>query len=117
MLELAKEMSKLKAFVHVSTAYSHCTRLDIDEKFYVSKDFDLKEVTRKLQFTSEKELIGKYPNTYNFTKAMTEQLIYEESGSLPIAIVRPSIVTCSLKEPIPGWVDSFNGITGSLFTQ
>ncbi|XP_026684749.1 uncharacterized protein LOC113470475 [Diaphorina citri] len=34
MLELAKEMKHLKSFVHVSTAYTHCPRKEIDERFY-----------------------------------------------------------------------------------
>lgn len=36
-------------------------------------------------------LIGKRPNTYTFTKALTEQMLLEEAGNLPVAIVRPSI--------------------------
>jgi alcohol-forming fatty acyl-CoA reductase len=37
MLQLAREMDQLKAFVHVSTAYSNCNRSDISEKFYKSR--------------------------------------------------------------------------------
>lgn len=36
-------------------------------------------------------LIGKRPNTYTFTKALTEQMLLAEAGNLPVAIVRPSI--------------------------
>ena len=31
-----------------------------------------------------------------------------------MAIVRPTIVTAALKEPIPGWVDNLNGPTGLI---
>lgn len=31
---------------------------------------------------------------------------------MPVTIVRPSIVGPSIREPVPGWVDSINGITG-----
>ena len=58
------------------------------------------------------EVIGERPNTYTFTKAITEQLISQEREHLPISIVRPSIVTGSIKEPIPGWIDSLNGAGG-----
>lgn len=34
MLVLCKEMEKLNAVVHVSTAYANCNRWDIDEKIY-----------------------------------------------------------------------------------
>ena len=57
-------------------------------------------------------LIGKMPNTYAYTKGLTEYLLQEECGSIPLAIVRPSIVTAALNEPIPGWVDNLNGPAG-----
>ena len=57
-------------------------------------------------------LVGKRPNTYTYTKALAEHLLLEECGSIPLAIVRPTIVTAAMKEPIPGWVDNLNGPTG-----
>ena len=59
-----------------------------------------------------KEIIGERPNTYTFTKAIAEQLVNQEREHLPISVVRPSIVTGSVKEPIPGWVDNLNGPAG-----
>lgn len=59
-------------------------------------------------------MIGKRPNTYTFTKALAEHLLSEECGGIPLAIVRPTIVTAALKEPIPGWVDNLNGPTGLI---
>ena len=58
--------------------------------------------------------MGKCPNTYTYTKALAEELLERECGTVPLAIVRPSIVTAALKEPIPGWVDNLNGATGML---
>ena len=58
------------------------------------------------------KLIGDRPNTYTYTKALAESLLAEECQDLPVAIVRPSIVTAAWREPIPGWVDNFNGPTG-----
>jgi len=31
---------------------------------------------------------------------------------MPLAIVRPSIVGASWKEPFPGWIDNLNGPSG-----
>ncbi len=59
--------------------------------------------------------MGKCPNTYTFTKAIAEKLLEEEHGDIPMAIVRPSVVTGALKEPMPGWIDNINGPTGILF--
>ncbi|KAL6446600.1 hypothetical protein ACFW04_001247 [Cataglyphis niger] len=56
--------------------------------------------------------LDKIPNTYIFSKKLSESIIQEYSAALPCAIVRPSIVTSSLKDPIPGWIDNFNGPLG-----
>ena len=75
------------------------------------------------------QIIGNKPNTYTFTKvhsqvlnmiesyynfsqALGESAIIQKGGSLPIAIVRPSIVVSSWKEPMPGWIENLNGPTG-----
>lgn len=45
---------------------------------------------------------------------MAEQIAADYHHCLPITIVRPSIVTGSVAEPFPGWVDNINGITGII---
>lgn len=53
------------------------------------------------------------PNCYTFAKALAEHVVLKEKPStLPVSIVRPSIVLASYEEPIPGWIDNFNGATG-----
>jgi nucleoside-diphosphate-sugar epimerase len=44
-------------------------------------------------------------DAYTMTKAMGEQLIQKERGDLPVAIVRPSIIESSLRDPEPGWLE------------
>lgn len=44
-------------------------------------------------------------DSYNFTKAMGEQLIVKTREDLPVAIIRPSIIEGSLVDPEPGWVE------------
>jgi nucleoside-diphosphate-sugar epimerase len=44
-------------------------------------------------------------DAYTMTKAMGEQLIQKERGSMPVAIVRPSIIESSLQDPEPGWLE------------
>lgn len=53
-----------------------------------------------------------HPNTYTYTKRLTEILVRNEYKNLPICICRPSVVTPAFKEPMPGWVDSLNGPIG-----
>lgn len=47
------------------------------------------------------KLLGERPNTYTYTKALAEYLVQQECGNLNVAIVRPSIVGASWKEPFP----------------
>ncbi|XP_077518279.1 putative fatty acyl-CoA reductase CG5065 [Amblyomma americanum] len=117
VLDLSRKMSKLCAFVHVSTAYSNWTMKEIDEKVY-PPPVDVQriiEVTRSADSkTSDamREFSVGQPNSYSLAKAVTESMLLGERGMLPVAIVRPAIVTASWKEPFPGWVDNYNGCTG-----
>jgi fatty acyl-CoA reductase len=47
------------------------------------------------------KIISDRPNTYTFTKALAEYVISQESKDLPLAIIRPSIVGSSWREPMP----------------
>ena len=47
------------------------------------------------------KLIGQKPNTYTYTKQLAEVLLVTEGADLPLAIVRPSIVTAAWMEPMP----------------
>lgn len=69
-------------------------------------------------------VLRRYPNTYCWSKAVAEAVLRAacngnaetDSGSdgarqstkrsIPLAIVRPSIVSAALREPFPGWIDS-----------
>lgn len=59
-------------------------------------------------------LMGSNPNAYTYTKLLAEQLLAKQCGSVPLVIIRPSIVTAAHKEPVPGWIDTVNGPTGEL---
>ena len=118
VLELCRNLKKLVAFVHVSTAYSNCDRDVLEEKFY-PPSVDAKNVLEIANWMSDDmlkdvtpALLEKRPNTYTFTKSLAESLLFKHSHDLPIAVFRPSIVGASLKEPMAGWVDNFNGPSG-----
>ena len=48
----------------------------------------------------------KFPNTYTFTKRLSELNMHNRRGNLRLSISRPAIVTCCDKYPFPGWSDS-----------
>ncbi|XP_060876849.1 fatty acyl-CoA reductase wat-like [Metopolophium dirhodum] len=112
VLALASQMKNLKGFVHVSTAYSHCPRSEIKEEFYdvpiTAKE--LKNVVVDEESTTK--VLKNWPNTYTFTKAVTENMIQTNGNHLPISIFRPSIIGCTKSEPEPGWLENMNGPTG-----
>jgi len=60
----------------------------------------------------EKELIGKFPNTYTYTKNLAEKSLYKNRGDLPVVLFRPSIIASSEKEPFEGWTDSLAAAGG-----
>ncbi|XP_029010132.1 fatty acyl-CoA reductase 1 isoform X2 [Betta splendens] len=118
MLALAHKMKHLEVFLHVSTAYANCDRELIEEVVY-PPPVDYKKLINTLEWMDDglvsamtPKLIGSRPNTYTYTKALAEYLVQQEAGDLNVAIVRPSIVGASWKEPFPGWIDNFNGPSG-----
>jgi fatty acyl-CoA reductase len=123
MIELCKKLPNLICLCHVSTAYANSDikgdRI-IEEKLYPMKQLpgqmmklanNMDEDTLQL---IKPNLIGDRPNTYTYTKALAEHLIALEASELPVAIVRPSIVTATWKDPMVGWVDNLNGPTGLI---
>lgn len=118
LLNIARTMPDLKAFVHVSTAYAYPQQKVVEEKFYepeVSPDRLLNIVNSMddaMLDAITPQLITTWPNTYAFTKAVGEAAIRQHSRGLPVVMVRPSIVISTAKEPISGWINNVYGPTG-----
>lgn len=118
--DLCLEIENLEAFIHVSTAYSNADKKKIAEKIYETV-MSPKELIHYCETCTdeelailEKEIQGNHPNTYTLTKNMAENIVADASHVIPISIVRPSIVTAALFEPVPGWVDNVSGISGIM---
>ncbi|XP_055678120.1 fatty acyl-CoA reductase wat-like [Lutzomyia longipalpis] len=117
---IAEKLKNLKILVHISTTFCNPTYKVIEEEVYppladwrqaIKLAENLDEDT--LDTFSEKYM-NFQPNTYTFTKGLTEQIMKEYSEKLPIIIFRPSMISPSVKEPYPGWVDNFNGLAGII---
>ncbi|XP_053621926.1 putative fatty acyl-CoA reductase CG5065 [Plodia interpunctella] len=120
VLDLADKMSQLEVFVHVSTSYCRCEVPVLEERLYPA-DHRPDDVMRCVSWMGDElldhlqpKLIHPQPNTYAYTKNLTEDLVSQQAGKYPIVIARPSIVTAALREPLVGWVDNLNGPTGLL---
>lgn len=120
-----KLIRSLEAFIHTSLAYTDPSipHGHLQERVYPMKlgdpeellteivDLELKEIPKMTQ-----RILAYYPNTYTFTKALTEHLIMkrvdinrveEAQGGKkqwPVAIVRATQVGPAVFEPLPGWV-------------
>ncbi|XP_062083102.1 fatty acyl-CoA reductase 3-like [Humulus lupulus] len=140
VLNFAKQCTKLKVLVHVSTAYvsgekeglilenpyhmgetlNGATGLDIDNELSLVQDklkqlqaLDLTHAQLTLamkDFGLQRAKQFGWPNTYVFTKAMGEMIIEEQKENTNVVIVRPTIVTSTYKEPFPGWVEGIRTI-------
>ncbi|EFN79578.1 Fatty acyl-CoA reductase 1 [Harpegnathos saltator] len=113
-------MVNVNAFVYVSTAYSYCMHKAIDEKYY-TPPLETDKILTLLNVLDDKTLekitpilIGEWPNTYVYTKAIAEDTVRQYSVGLPACIVRPSIVIATAKDPIAGWINNVYGATGIL---
>uniref|UniRef100_A0ACD5VJU6 Uncharacterized protein n=1 Tax=Avena sativa TaxID=4498 RepID=A0ACD5VJU6_AVESA len=136
----ANKCTKLKMLLHVSTAYVAGEQVGtITEKPFlmgetlrvgtildIESELNMIKVTRteqranssteKAERKTMKELglmrarhFG-WPNTYVFTKAMGEMLLGQLQGDFPVIILRPSMITSILKEPLPGWMEGIRTI-------
>lgn len=107
-----------QSLVHVSTAYCNRIKVDIKEQVYEDvcdpdKIVDIASwMDDELLNSMSGHLFDGRPSSYHYTKALAENLLAKDSLHLPIAIVRPSIITAAWKEPTPGWIDNYNGPTG-----
>ena len=122
MYALSKKCKKLQNFLHVSTAYVNSNQKSgwIDEEIYPI-DSDPEEVLKSLRaapideiVSNTPKILGNYPNTYTYTKALTERIINKEKGKHFVTILRPSIIGSAWKEPLIGWVDTVSA-AGALY--
>ncbi|KAH8275336.1 hypothetical protein KR026_005314 [Drosophila bipectinata] len=138
-IELAKQLKHLAAYIYCSTAFCNSNNRGlISEEVYKSQ-FDPYDMMKMAEddsawedFTDQKckGYIRDHPNTYTFTKNLSENLLMAEMSGLPAAIVRPSIgkvsnknlwfpqtkltsnitflVYGTLEHPMKGWVGNAN---------
>ncbi|KAH8383343.1 hypothetical protein KR009_008052 [Drosophila setifemur] len=123
MIQLAKDMKHLEAFVQISTAFSNCVATNVEERFYPEnlacsseKVLAINELmSDEVLDKMESVMLGSFPNTYTYTKALAEDVIRREAGDLPLCIFRPAIIIATDEDPVSGWIDNFYGPIAILF--
>eukprot|EP01047_Picozoa_sp_COSAG01_P035108 COSAG01_NODE_2669_length_7278_cov_3.791057_6_plen_976_part_00 len=123
VLDVAQGCHKLRGLVHVSTAYVNANAPgQVQEKIYSQWYYDNAEELYGWIMSTESDEIQKVlpnilcgmPNTYTFSKQLAEILLSKKRGDLSVAIVRPTCVGASYREPMPGWIDKV-GAGATLF--
>lgn len=113
LLTATEACTQLERIVYVSTAYvtPHHTGRIVEA--LVPLPASATELYERLQSSaqSDAEVLAQtgHPNTYTMTKTIAEHMMVERRGNVPLTIVRPSIITASRQQPMPGWIDSTTG--------
>eukprot|EP00039_Didymoeca_costata_P018829 m.335150 g.335150 ORF g.335150 m.335150 type:complete len:532 (+) comp17523_c0_seq1:263-1858(+) len=122
LITFARTLDTIDCFVHTSTAYTQTHVNQCEEKFYPTTR-DPEKTIQMLQLMDDDvaeactpKIISPHPNTYTFTKSLGEHVAKSmcSESNIPLALVRPSIVVCSWRDPYPGWTDSLNGPAGFM---
>lgn len=123
LLRICEKIINLELFIYISTAYSNCPEETIKEEFYPPPS-DPEKMIQLVEAMDEhfedhinktvNEFIHPWPNTYVYTKALTEDVVRQFGELLPIAVVRPSIIIATNEEPIEGWTDNIYGLNGVI---
>ncbi|KAI7869336.1 male sterility protein-domain-containing protein [Spinellus fusiger] len=135
LMDLADDCKDMEVFVHMSLAYMNTSLPDdhVQERVYPMELGDPEELLKEIVGLelqdipkTTQRILNYYPNTYTFTKALTEHLIMKrvdynrleeaqgEKAQWPVAIIRATQVGCGAYEPLPGWVDGVTGANGII---
>lgn len=119
LIKLAKN-NNIKNFIHISTAYVSPPGENAEEKFVKIKNLENIDSlysnikSDKITFIDITKQTY-FPNTYCFTKWIAEKFIEKEiknSKNIFFQIIRPSIITNSIKTPYPGWFKGYGATIG-----
>ncbi|KAI3461301.1 hypothetical protein Pfo_017964 [Paulownia fortunei] len=112
ILNFDKKCSKLKSLLHISTAYVHGTRsgLVLEKPFNMGETLEGAKASYLDIKAEKKAILHGWPNTYCYTKAMGEMLLEKFKENIHVIIVRPTIISSTCREPIPGWMEGLRTI-------
>lgn len=123
LFDIARGCKRCECFAHISTAYVNCNKDGTIEEVLYPLDFDpnaalqnLLNMDPKKMEEDEEKLIEGYPNTYTFTKSLTEHLLAARRGNIPLLFFRPTIIGACYKEPTPGWIDTLSAASALYVT-
>ncbi|KIZ03988.1 hypothetical protein MNEG_3968 [Monoraphidium neglectum] len=131
ILELAASCAHLRALVHVSSCFVNVNRprsSTVAEQLYPlrfgEQVVDAEDIAAELMSlpSGDADMRAnvymkrwRFPNTYTLGKHLTEHLVakYQSRLQLPVAIVRPSLVSAIAGAPYPGYAGNWAGCIGA----
>lgn len=97
-IKVAQKIAHMELFVHISTFFSNPHLKVVENKIY-TPPMDWRTALKFVHcslpddfvniFT--RKFLGDYPNTYTFTKNLSENVVNDHQHVFPVLIVRPSI--------------------------
>lgn len=100
--KLAMKCKNIVSVVFVGTAFSQFPMKRVNEVFYEppmhpERALQLaEEETREKLEGLTKDLLGNRPNTYTYTKAISEEIVRSCEGSIPCCLFRPAVGKASV---------------------
>lgn len=118
ILELSQKCQNLQRLVVTSTAYVTPNRKGPIWEELAGLPHSAQQILQDLhdgrkdadQIRSETG----HPNNYTLAKCLAEHFVVQKKKSIPLTIVRPSIISASWKYPFPGWIDSYAALGGPV---
>ncbi|XP_041984031.1 putative fatty acyl-CoA reductase CG5065 [Aricia agestis] len=107
VIDLTKRIKNLESFVYFSTAFVKATSPELEEE-PVPPIVSQEQLEKSMRTGNTSELLSVLDAPmYIFSKSVAENLVVQESKELPTTIIRPSAVTACLRDPLPGWMDTW----------
>src|SRR5262245_23656533 len=83
--------------------------VDAVQREAAAEQWDVRATRARLveEGTTRAKRLG-WHDSYTYTKALGEMVLEREHDGVPTAIVRPTIIESSLRDPAPGWLENLN---------
>ncbi|KAG8184200.1 hypothetical protein JTE90_015563 [Oedothorax gibbosus] len=111
-LELCKKLKELDAFVYTSTVCSNSNRDDLVEELVYRLPFPCERFFEEFRNGTEESVEAlsaqcypRWPNGYTFSKCLAENVVLEQAAEVPSAIIRPALVSPTVKAPHVGFFE------------
>ncbi|XP_054290511.1 fatty acyl-CoA reductase 1-like [Macrosteles quadrilineatus] len=122
LIQLAYRCRQLESFVVVTSTLCHNGQRIVDEQFYPppvtapAMCIMADSLSQDVFTNSTAGLIAGDQSASLTTMCIAEDLVRQSRRSLPLAIVRPSMLVATYKEPLAGWLprESPSGLTKLL---